>query len=46
MNGSDSNSFPLEARKNMGTIFPHIAPLFSEEKIGSNRTDFTDGKLG
>jgi hypothetical protein len=30
MNGSDSNSFPLEARKNKETIFPHITPLFSE----------------
>ena len=53
MNGSDSNSFPLEARKNKGAIFSNIAPLFSEprvrasrEKIISNMTAFIGGKLG
>ena len=30
INGSDSNSFPLEARKNTGAIFSNIAPVFSE----------------
>lgn len=30
MNGSDSNSFPLEARKNKRARFENMAPLFSE----------------
>jgi len=53
MNGSDSNSFPLEARKNKGTILENMAPLFSEprvrasrEKIISNPTAFIGSKLG
>jgi ATP-dependent Lon protease len=53
MNGSDSNSFPLEARKNKGATFSNITPLFSEprvrasrEKITSNGTAFISGKLG
>src|SRR6516165_9020633 len=53
MNGSDSNSFPLEAHKNEGTIFSNIAPSFSEpevrasrEKITSNMTAFIGAKSG
>jgi hypothetical protein len=51
MNGSDSNSFPLEARKNKWAIFSNMAHLFSEplvqasrEKITSNMTAFKGGK--
>jgi hypothetical protein len=40
-NGSDSNSFPLEARKNKGTIFPNIAPLFSEPRVRASREKTT-----
>ena len=53
MNGSDSNSFPLEARKNKGVILENMTPLFSEprvrtsrEKIISNPTAFINSKLG
>jgi len=53
MNGSDSNSFPLEACKNKGGILENIPPSFSEpkvrtsrEKIISNPTAFIGGKLG
>jgi len=53
MNGSDSNSFPLEARKNKGAILENMTPLFSElrvraskEKIISNPTAFIGSKLG
>ena len=53
MNGSDSNSFPLEARKNKGAILENMDPLFSEprvrasrEKIISNPTAFIGSKLG
>ena len=53
MNGSDSNSFPLEARKNEGAILENITPSFSEpevrasrEKITSNMTAFIGGKSG
>ena len=53
MNGSDSNSFPLEARKNKGVILENMTPLFSEprvrtsrEKIISNLTTFIGSKLG
>ncbi len=53
MNGSDSNSFPLEARKNKGAILANITPLFSEplvrasrEKITSNMTAFIGSKSG
>jgi len=53
MNGSDSNSFPLEARKNKGTILRNMTPLFSEprvrasrERIISNPTAFIGSKLG
>jgi carboxyl-terminal processing protease len=53
MNGSDSNSFALEARKNKWAIFSNTAHLFSEplvqasgEKITSNMIAFIDGKSG
>ena len=53
MNGSDLNSFPLEARKNERAILENMALLFSEpgvrasrEKIISNLTAFIGGKWG
>ena len=53
MNGSDLNSFPLEARKNKRVILENMALLFSEprvrasrEKIISNPTVFIGSKLG
>ena len=53
MNGPDSNSFPLEARKNKRAILENIALLFSKprvqasrEKIISNLTAFIGSKLG
>lgn len=53
MNKSDSNSFPLEDRKNKGAIFFNMAPLFSEplvrasrEKTTSSQTAIIDDKLG
>jgi len=53
MNGSDSDSFSLEARKNKEVILENMTPLFSEpemrasrEKIISNPTAFIGSKLG
>jgi len=53
MNGSDSNSFPLEARKNKRVILENMTLLFSKlrvrafrEKIISNLTAFIGSKLG
>jgi len=53
MNGSDSNSFPLEARKNKGAILENRTHLFSEprvrasrEKIISNLTAFIGYQVG
>jgi len=37
MNGSDSNSFPLEARKNKGVILENMTPLFSEPRVRASR---------
>jgi len=52
MKRSDSNSFPLEARKNKGAILENMTLLFSElkvqasrEKIISNPTAFIGSKL-
>jgi len=49
MNGSDSNSFPLEARKNKEAILENMTPLFlraSRKKIISNPTTFIGSMLG
>jgi len=37
MNGSDLNSFPLEARKNKRAIFSNMALLFSEPRVRASR---------
>ena len=37
MNGSDLNSFPLEARKNKRVILENMALLFSEPRVRASR---------